>query len=147
MDDREKVFGFPVVDQTDLVPTLATLFSVPIPKNSLGKIIPDLFLRLSTGTCFGGMRKKKALLTKCIDPRSILRALQLNAHQMDLMLHQTSSSNTPAAVNDQSEFGDSNNLALAHTNHLHAAYARNPSDEMAAKAAAGYVKVTSPYVT
>jgi ethanolaminephosphotransferase len=35
-------FGYPVIDQVDIVPTLATLFAFPIPKNNLGKIILDV---------------------------------------------------------------------------------------------------------
>ncbi|KYQ91329.1 transmembrane protein [Tieghemostelium lacteum] len=31
------------VDQVDLVPSLSFLFNLPIPKNSLGKVIPELF--------------------------------------------------------------------------------------------------------
>lgn len=40
---RENVLGFPVIDQIDIVPTLATLFSFPIPKNNLGKVIWELY--------------------------------------------------------------------------------------------------------
>lgn len=40
---REHVLGFPVIDQIDIVPTLAALFSFPIPKNNLGKVILDLY--------------------------------------------------------------------------------------------------------
>ncbi|ORZ00867.1 alkaline-phosphatase-like protein [Syncephalastrum racemosum] len=128
VDDREKAFGFPVVDQTDLVPTLAALFSVPIPKNSLGKIIPDLFLRLSS------------------DARNVLRAFQLNAHQMSILLRKTGSlnaSNMPASIENQFEVDGSDNSLLGHAESLHAAYARSPSDEMAAKTAAGYLKFLS----
>lgn len=32
-----------IVSQVDLVPTLALLFGLPIPKNSLGSIISELF--------------------------------------------------------------------------------------------------------
>ncbi|KAI8380730.1 alkaline-phosphatase-like protein [Blakeslea trispora] len=41
--DRKYMFGHPIVDQIDLVPTLASLFSFPVPKNNLGKIIPELY--------------------------------------------------------------------------------------------------------
>ncbi|KAI8357314.1 alkaline-phosphatase-like protein [Choanephora cucurbitarum] len=41
--DRKYIFGHPIVDQIDLVPTLASLFSFPVPKNNLGKIIPELY--------------------------------------------------------------------------------------------------------
>lgn len=34
--------GYPIIDQIDIVPTLATLFAFPIPKNNLGKIIYNL---------------------------------------------------------------------------------------------------------
>lgn len=40
---RQHVLGYPVIDQIDVVPTLATLFSFPIPKNNLGKVILDLY--------------------------------------------------------------------------------------------------------
>lgn len=42
---RQHVLEFPVIDQIDIVPTLATLFSFPIPKNNLGKVILDLYAR------------------------------------------------------------------------------------------------------
>ncbi|KAG0245423.1 major facilitator super transporter protein [Actinomortierella wolfii] len=50
------------VNQVDLVPTLSLLMGNPIPKNSVGKIIPELFHGYSK--------------------RDILRALQVNAHQV-----------------------------------------------------------------
>lgn len=34
--------GYPIVNQIDIVPTLASLLSFPIPKNNLGKVIIDL---------------------------------------------------------------------------------------------------------
>ncbi|KAI9490469.1 alkaline-phosphatase-like protein [Zychaea mexicana] len=63
-----RAFGFPVIDQIDVVPTLAALFSFPIPKNSLGKIIPELLQRKSG------------------PPVQLLRALQLNAFQLGQLL-------------------------------------------------------------
>lgn len=36
-----------VVAQVDLTPTLALLFGLPIPKNSVGTLIPDLFTEYS----------------------------------------------------------------------------------------------------
>ncbi|ORX47161.1 alkaline phosphatase-like protein [Hesseltinella vesiculosa] len=62
-------FGHPVIDQIDLVPTLSLLFGVPIPKNSLGQVILPVLNRHSALT------KEKA--------GYMLRALQLNAHQLD----------------------------------------------------------------
>ena len=40
-----------VVAQVDLAPTLALLFGLPIPKNSMGTLIPDLFANY-TGIIF-----------------------------------------------------------------------------------------------
>ena len=34
---------FIAVSQVDLVPTIALLFGLPIPKNSIGSLIPELF--------------------------------------------------------------------------------------------------------
>jgi hypothetical protein len=34
------------VNQIDIVPTLSLLFGVPTPRNSLGKLIPELFATL-----------------------------------------------------------------------------------------------------
>ncbi|KAI8642444.1 alkaline-phosphatase-like protein [Parasitella parasitica] len=39
----QRTLEIPVIDQIDIVPTLATLFSFPIPKNNLGKVILDLY--------------------------------------------------------------------------------------------------------
>ncbi|ORE08676.1 alkaline phosphatase-like protein [Rhizopus microsporus var. microsporus] len=63
---RSTVFGYPVIDQIDLVPTLASLFSFPIPRNNLGRVITDLL--------------------KEEDTTSLLRALQLNAFQLAQLL-------------------------------------------------------------
>lgn len=51
-DNRERAYGFPIIDQVDLVPTLAALFAFPIPKNNLGKIIPELLNRRSGNEVF-----------------------------------------------------------------------------------------------
>eukprot|EP01132_Coremiostelium_polycephalum_P002782 gene2782-3457_t len=48
--------------QVDLVPSLSLLFNLPIPKNSLGKLIPDLF-------------------QKFISEEQYLRALEINCQQ------------------------------------------------------------------
>ncbi|KAF7723136.1 major facilitator super transporter protein [Apophysomyces ossiformis] len=64
--DTALTFGFPIIDQTDIVPTLASLFAFPIPKNNLGKVVTDLY------------RGSKS--------SSVLRALQLNAYQMGHLL-------------------------------------------------------------
>ncbi|KAG2225988.1 hypothetical protein INT45_002454 [Circinella minor] len=69
-DDTTQIFGFPVIDQIDIVPTLASLFSFPIPKNSLGKLIPELLQRKNSGG----------------SPVELLRALQLNAYQLGQLL-------------------------------------------------------------
>ncbi|KAI8074405.1 hypothetical protein BC940DRAFT_288156 [Gongronella butleri] len=66
--DRD-VFGYPVIDQVDLVPTLSLLFGVPIPKNNLGSVILPLFDRHAT------LSNERAAV--------LLRALQLNAHQLN----------------------------------------------------------------
>ncbi|KAI8967243.1 alkaline-phosphatase-like protein [Mycotypha africana] len=62
---RPMAFGYPVMDQIDLVPTLATLFAFPIPKNSIGKLILDLYKE---------------------DIPSILRHLERNAQQLGRLL-------------------------------------------------------------
>ncbi|PHZ17512.1 alkaline phosphatase-like protein [Rhizopus microsporus ATCC 52813] len=61
---RSTVFGYPVIDQIDLVPTLASLFSFPIPRNNLGRVITDLL---------------KEEDSKC-------KTLQLNAFQLAQLL-------------------------------------------------------------
>ncbi|KAI7897734.1 alkaline-phosphatase-like protein [Cokeromyces recurvatus] len=66
--ERSRTLGFPIVDQIDLVPTLATLFSFPIPKNNLGKIILELYQPHQQ------------------DVSHILRGLQLNAFQLAQLL-------------------------------------------------------------
>lgn len=43
LDQDTAILGHPVIDQIDIVPTLASLFGFPIPKNNLGKIICDLY--------------------------------------------------------------------------------------------------------
>ncbi|GAN10506.1 sulfatase [Mucor ambiguus] len=65
--NRQYVLGFPVIDQIDIVPTLATLFSFPIPKNNLGKVILDLYVSKQDFT-------------------SILNSLLLNASQLGQLL-------------------------------------------------------------
>ncbi|OAD03797.1 GPI7, LAS21 protein, partial [Mucor lusitanicus CBS 277.49] len=64
---RQHVLEFPVIDQIDIVPTLATLFSFPIPKNNLGKVILDLYARKQDFT-------------------SILNSVLLNASQLGQLL-------------------------------------------------------------
>ncbi|KAI1311058.1 major facilitator super transporter protein [Mortierella claussenii] len=54
------------VNQVDLVPTLSLLMGLPIPKNSIGKLIPELFSDLSEA--------------------EKLRALQINAYQVAVVL-------------------------------------------------------------
>ncbi|KAF9960041.1 major facilitator super transporter protein [Mortierella alpina] len=61
-ENREEYQYYKTVSQVDLVPTLSLLLGLPIPKNSVGKLIPDLFLDLSD--------------------MEMLRALQLNAYQV-----------------------------------------------------------------
>ncbi|KAG2176235.1 hypothetical protein INT43_005469, partial [Umbelopsis isabellina] len=55
-------YGYPLIEQIDIVPTLSTLLGFPIPKNNIGKVILELF------------NTNNAVPT--------LRALQLNAHQI-----------------------------------------------------------------
>ncbi|KAI8997774.1 alkaline-phosphatase-like protein, partial [Pilobolus umbonatus] len=64
IEKRPMVMGFPVIDQIDIVPTLASLFSFPIPKNNLGKLIPDIYH----------------------DDKLYLHHLQLNAFQLGQLL-------------------------------------------------------------
>jgi ethanolaminephosphotransferase len=54
----EFTYGYPVIDQVDLVPTLSTLFGFPIPKNNLGKVILDLY----GGNSEGNIEQKKKIL-------------------------------------------------------------------------------------
>ncbi|KAG0768265.1 hypothetical protein G6F62_001235 [Rhizopus arrhizus] len=61
-EQRPTVMGYPIVNQIDIVPTLASLLSFPIPKNNLGKVIIDLL--------------------KTEDETTVLRALYLNAFQL-----------------------------------------------------------------
>ncbi|KAF9106324.1 major facilitator super transporter protein [Mortierella sp. AM989] len=60
--DREEYEYYKSVSQVDLVPTLSILMGLPIPKNSVGKLIPELLLDLTES--------------------EKLRALQINAHQV-----------------------------------------------------------------
>ncbi|CAG8566177.1 332_t:CDS:2, partial [Acaulospora colombiana] len=64
--DAQSFEFYEVVDQIDFVPTLSLAFGIPIPKNNLGKVMPDI-------------------LTD-IDPLEKLRLLQLNAHQLSGVL-------------------------------------------------------------
>ncbi|KAF9432011.1 major facilitator super transporter protein [Entomortierella beljakovae] len=59
---REEYEYYRSVSQVDLVPTLSILMGLPIPKNSIGKIIPELLYDLSES--------------------EKIRALQLNSHQV-----------------------------------------------------------------
>jgi ethanolaminephosphotransferase len=40
---KQDQFGYPQIEQIDLVPTLSMLFGTPIPKNNIGKVILELF--------------------------------------------------------------------------------------------------------
>lgn len=90
------MLGYPVVDQVDLVPTLASLFGFPIPKNSLGKIIPAIFQKLSQGRLVGWLgkiddlcvlkRSETLISFPYTDPNKLLRTLQANAYQLGLLL-------------------------------------------------------------
>ncbi|KAI7864701.1 alkaline-phosphatase-like protein [Spinellus fusiger] len=68
-ENQPHVYGFPIIDQIDIVPTLTSLFGAPIPKNNLGKLITDFYT------------EEKGL--------SVLRALQLNAYQLGQLLIKT----------------------------------------------------------
>ncbi|XP_022782149.1 GPI ethanolamine phosphate transferase 2-like isoform X2 [Stylophora pistillata] len=59
-------FAMKQVQQIDLVPTLSLLLGLPVPQNSLGILLPELF----------GFHK----------PREKLRAMQLNSHQLSQVL-------------------------------------------------------------
>ncbi|KAF8948075.1 major facilitator super transporter protein [Haplosporangium gracile] len=60
--DREDYEYYRSVGQADLVPTLSLLMGLPIPKNSVGQLIPELFLDLTE--------------------LEILRMFQVNAYQV-----------------------------------------------------------------
>ncbi|KAF9924927.1 major facilitator super transporter protein [Mortierella alpina] len=60
--NRDEYQYYKSVSQVDLVPTLSLLLGLPIPKNSVGKLIPDLFLDHTD--------------------METLRALQINAYQV-----------------------------------------------------------------
>lgn len=45
--DREDYEYYRSVSQVDLVPTLSLLMGLPIPKNSVGQLIPELFSDLT----------------------------------------------------------------------------------------------------
>ncbi|KAF9935120.1 major facilitator super transporter protein [Linnemannia zychae] len=45
--DQEDYEYYKSVNQVDLVPTLSLLMGLPIPKNSVGRLIPELFLNLT----------------------------------------------------------------------------------------------------
>ncbi|KAI7895809.1 alkaline-phosphatase-like protein [Mucor mucedo] len=66
LEGKDVVMGHPIIDQIDIVPTLATLFGFPIPKNNLGKVISNL-----SGTS---------------DVKSMLHGLGLNAYQLAQLL-------------------------------------------------------------
>jgi arylsulfatase A-like enzyme len=46
-EDKEDYEYYKSVSQVDLVPTLSLLMGLPIPKNSVGQLIPELFSDLS----------------------------------------------------------------------------------------------------
>ncbi|OBZ86005.1 GPI ethanolamine phosphate transferase 2 [Choanephora cucurbitarum] len=99
--DRKYIFGHPIVDQIDLVPTLASLFSFPVPKNNLGKIIPELY---QTNR----------------DLSDVLKGLKSNAFQLGQLL-----SKTLPEVSLVSESADPTSLlylkaAQSHQRYLHA---------------------------
>lgn len=64
----DEVDAFPEVQQIDLAPTLSLLVGIPIPMNSLGGVITELVEDL-------------------LPPREILRAMQVNSHQLASVLH------------------------------------------------------------
>ncbi|KAI8058701.1 alkaline-phosphatase-like protein [Gilbertella persicaria] len=74
--NREHIYGFPIIDQIDLVPTLASLFAFPVPKNNLGKMIPELYQ-----TKQGKNTKVSKLYTDCL-----LQGLRSNAFQLGQLL-------------------------------------------------------------
>jgi len=92
--NREEYEYFKSVNQVDLVPTLSLLLGLPIPKNSVGKLIPELFSSYSgkhflwklafcligestaTETFFSFWKQKKNIGSEK------LRALQINGHQV-----------------------------------------------------------------
>ncbi|KAG0363885.1 major facilitator super transporter protein [Gamsiella multidivaricata] len=61
-EDREEYQHYRSVNQVDLVPTLSLLLGLPIPKNNVGRFIPEVLLDY--------------------EEAEILRAYQLNAHQV-----------------------------------------------------------------
>ncbi|GAA5808128.1 hypothetical protein MFLAVUS_001511 [Mucor flavus] len=63
---QSDILGHPVIDQIDIVPTLATLFGFPIPKNNLGKVIDRLY--------------------NTENAASVINGLALNAHQLAQLL-------------------------------------------------------------
>ncbi|KAI9272413.1 alkaline-phosphatase-like protein [Helicostylum pulchrum] len=63
---QNSILGHPVIDQIDIVPTLATLFGFPIPKNNLGKVIDSLY--------------------NTENAASVINGLALNAHQLVQLL-------------------------------------------------------------
>ncbi|CAO3563846.1 unnamed protein product [Mortierella alpina] len=78
-ENREEYQYYKSVSQVDLVPTLSLLLGLPIPKNSVGKLIPDLFLDLTD--------------------METLRALQINAYQVaGVLRNMWSDFETEAAV-------------------------------------------------
>jgi ethanolaminephosphotransferase len=55
-ENQDTVLGYPIIDQIDIVPTLATLFSFPIPRNNLGKVIFNLY-----GSEHGNIRRNNTI--------------------------------------------------------------------------------------
>ncbi|KAI9250632.1 alkaline-phosphatase-like protein [Sporodiniella umbellata] len=122
--DQEMVMGYPVIDQIDLVPTLASLLSFPIPKNSLGKIIIDLM--------------------KTDDYTSILQALHLNAYQLSHLLEKTSPSIRKYIRDPLSFVHDDSSIhgrLFAYAASLHEQYLSNDIEDLAIESIEAYQKL------
>ncbi|CAO3696094.1 unnamed protein product [Rhizopus stolonifer] len=121
--ERDLLMGYPVVDQIDIVPTLASLFSFPIPKNNLGKVIIDLL--------------------KTDDNTAILRALYLNAFQLSQLVEKMSPS-ISKYISDPLSFIDNDSdiygKLFAHAASLHMQYLSTNTDSVARESIEAYNK-------
>lgn len=140
---QESVLGFPVIDQIDIVPTLAALFSFPIPKNNLGKVILELY-PFKQGKCKSSAKQFTYSIFFFIDSTGILNGILLNASQLGQLLSKlipeiSGYLETPYAhVNDASlSFGQSYAKAVS----LHRKYLITKDESLAKQAIQLYSQV------
>ncbi|EIE83461.1 hypothetical protein RO3G_08166 [Rhizopus delemar RA 99-880] len=123
-EQRPTVMSYPVVNQIDIVPTLASLLSFPIPKNNLGKVIIDLL--------------------KTEDEATVLRALYLNAFQLGQLIGKMSPAINKYVIDPLSYVDDDSDACgkmYARAVMLHKQYLSTKTYEYADESLKAYNKV------